>query len=328
MPTDVRTSELVINKLTKQQYENIPNPDPNQLYLVPEEEEHKPICYPTTASEVTTTSMLVKSSVSDNGKILTENGFVYNTSGNPTISDTKVICELNNGQFETKLTGLAENTQYHIRSYAINSSGLSYGDELVQNTLLNPIPNTYQLVEFINSSGTQYIDTGCIPQLSDRIFLVAAFYSYINFGCANFSSSPYTRCIFGTFNFNGEYVANIVFDTGTTYKPQIPKNYNFNEFELSPTVARLNYMSVPNNNTSYPNLSFYLFKRNVLPTSSSDSIGVASVKYFEITGKRKMYPVYRIADNKPGMYDIVNGVFYTNQGTDEFTVGPDAVWNE
>lgn len=38
MPTDTRTSELVINVLSKQDYDNISNPDPNQLYLVPEDE--------------------------------------------------------------------------------------------------------------------------------------------------------------------------------------------------------------------------------------------------------------------------------------------------
>lgn len=35
-------------------------------------------------------------------------------------------------------------------------------------------------------------------------------------------------------------------------------------------------------------------------------------------------PCYRKADNKPGMYDLVTGTFYVNQGTgDDFTVGPD-----
>lgn len=140
MPTDVRTSELVINKLTKQQYENIQNPSATEMYLVPEDEEHKPICYPTTASDVNTTSMVVKSSVSDNGKILTENGFVYNTSGNPTVSDTKVVCDLGAGQFEKKLEHLTVNTEYHIKSYGQNASGISYGSELVQRTLSSPIP--------------------------------------------------------------------------------------------------------------------------------------------------------------------------------------------
>ena len=72
MPTDTTTSQLVINKLTKQQYEDIQNPSNTELYLVPEDEEHKPICYPTTASNVGTTTMDLKSSVSDNGLKLTE----------------------------------------------------------------------------------------------------------------------------------------------------------------------------------------------------------------------------------------------------------------
>lgn len=37
---------------------------------------------------------------------------------------------------------------------------------------------------------------------------------------------------------------------------------------------------------------------------------------------RSFYPCYRINDNKPGLYDIVNNVFYTNQGSEEFLIGP------
>lgn len=34
-------------------------------------------------------------------------------------------------------------------------------------------------------------------------------------------------------------------------------------------------------------------------------------------------PVYRKADNEPGMYDSVSGTFFTNAGTGDFVVGPD-----
>lgn len=106
-------------------------------------ENRLPICYPTTASEVGTTSMLVKSCVSDNGKILTENGFVYNTSGNPTISDTKVICDLGVGYMEKKIENLTRNTEYHIKSYGQNASGVAYGSELVQRTKNVTLPSDY-----------------------------------------------------------------------------------------------------------------------------------------------------------------------------------------
>lgn len=38
---------------------------------------------------------------------------------------------------------------------------------------------------------------------------------------------------------------------------------------------------------------------------------------------RSLVPCYRKSDNKPGMYDLVNGVFYTNAGSGEFAVGQD-----
>ena len=41
---------------------------------------------------------------------------------------------------------------------------------------------------------------------------------------------------------------------------------------------------------------------------------------------RNMIPCYRIADNIAGMYDTVNNVFYTNQGTGTFIVGPDVAY--
>lgn len=36
---------------------------------------------------------------------------------------------------------------------------------------------------------------------------------------------------------------------------------------------------------------------------------------------RYMIPCYRKTDNKPGMYDLISGQFFTNQGTGEFIIG-------
>ena len=40
---------------------------------------------------------------------------------------------------------------------------------------------------------------------------------------------------------------------------------------------------------------------------------------------RNFIPCIRKSDNKPGLYDLANNEFYTNQGTGDtdFTVGPD-----
>ena len=37
--------------------------------------------------------------------------------------------------------------------------------------------------------------------------------------------------------------------------------------------------------------------------------------------ERYMIPCYRKGDNATGMYDVVNNVFYANNGTVEFNVG-------
>ena len=38
---------------------------------------------------------------------------------------------------------------------------------------------------------------------------------------------------------------------------------------------------------------------------------------------RDFVPCYRKADNKSGMYDLVNDVFYTSATSTDFDVGPD-----
>ena len=333
--TDTTTSQLVINKLSKQQYEDIQNPSDTELYLVPEDEEHKPICYPTTASEVKATSMVVKSSVSDNGKILTENGFVYNTSGNPTISDTKVICDLGVGFMEKKLENLTQNTEYHIKSYGQNSSGLVYGSELVQRTLLSPIPVEYQLVEYLESSGTQYINTGYIPNILHTIIcklsVNSGFSTANGIGCFDAADTTIKkRCFFGGMA-NDEFL-NIANSTGGFSSFTRPFDTQQHLFILTPSLVSIDEYNTINVNIYPDSENFLLF--GYWGHRPVTSIFYAHIKlsYFKViyndTYIKRMYPVYRIADNKPGMYDIVNGVFYTNQGTGEFVVGPDKEFDE
>ena len=40
---------------------------------------------------------------------------------------------------------------------------------------------------------------------------------------------------------------------------------------------------------------------------------------------RDFVPCYRKADDEIGMYDMANGVFYTNAGTGTFLKGPDVL---
>ncbi len=61
---------------------------------------------------------------------LTEVGFVYNTTGTPTTSDTKaVIDSYTSGNLNKVVTGLTANTTYYVRAYAKNEHGTAYSDE-------------------------------------------------------------------------------------------------------------------------------------------------------------------------------------------------------
>ncbi|GAB1856251.1 hypothetical protein MHTCC0001_10860 [Flavobacteriaceae bacterium MHTCC 0001] len=106
--------------------------------------------------------------VTDNGCVnVTERGVVYNTTGTPTTSDTKVQIGSGEGMFSQSVSGLNSETLYYVRSYAINSEGTSYGtvktfttSSLVAPTItFNDITKTYGDSDFTlnatsNSSGT------------------------------------------------------------------------------------------------------------------------------------------------------------------------------
>ena len=61
-------------------------------------------------------------------------GLVWSTNPNPTISlSTKTSDQFDNsgpGSFTSVISGLVPNTTYYMRSYATNSSGTSYGNEV------------------------------------------------------------------------------------------------------------------------------------------------------------------------------------------------------
>jgi hypothetical protein len=90
-------------------------------------------------ANVTISSATVMSEVvAENGSYVTERGVCWNTAGNATISDSRTFDGTGAGTFTSEITGLYAGSDYYVRSYAINSTGTSYGDELVFSTPDNP----------------------------------------------------------------------------------------------------------------------------------------------------------------------------------------------
>jgi len=68
--------------------------------------------------------------VSDGSDTITERGVCWSTSPNPTTSDSKATASGTTGSFSANITGLTNGTTYHVRAYATNSFGTSYGDDV------------------------------------------------------------------------------------------------------------------------------------------------------------------------------------------------------
>ena len=71
----------------------------------------------------------------DGGANLIAKGVCWSTSENPTISlSTKTNNGVSTGTYACSMTGLSEATTYYVRSYATNSIGTTYGNELIFTT--------------------------------------------------------------------------------------------------------------------------------------------------------------------------------------------------
>jgi uncharacterized protein (TIGR02145 family) len=86
----------------------------------------------TAISSITSTTASSGGNItSDGGASVTARGVCWNTSASPTIAlSTKTTDGSGTGNFTSSLTGLTPGATYYVRSYATNSAGTAYGNEL------------------------------------------------------------------------------------------------------------------------------------------------------------------------------------------------------
>jgi len=95
-----------------------------------------PVVTTSPVTNITATSATSGGTVtSDDGSTLTERGVCWNTSSNPTLSDSHTNDGSETGTFTSDITGLTENTTYSARAYATNSAGVGYGETVSFTTL-------------------------------------------------------------------------------------------------------------------------------------------------------------------------------------------------
>ena len=227
-----------------------------------------------------------------------------------------------------------------ITGYPITLTN-STGDDLVDykiygNSVQGRLPDEYQEVEYIESTGTQYIDTKYVPNKDTEIKANVAFMEktdilqqfgvITNLGISG--KAKYSRRHFGVFE-------NMLTCFKTTLSSggdvRLTYNNNFHEYYLSNTTAKIDDTSATPATTSNSNVTFTLFARNSYTNTGGSAkisnYAKAKLKTFKIYENSilimDLVPCYRKSDNIIGLYDTVNDVFYTNAGTGTFTKGND-----
>lgn len=76
-----------------------------------------------------TTARLAGYIYDDGGSPIIERGFVYGTSPNPTVANTKVVVPGTSENYFADLSSLSADTVYHVRGFAQNAKGRSYSDD-------------------------------------------------------------------------------------------------------------------------------------------------------------------------------------------------------
>lgn len=68
--------------------------------------------------------------LSNGGSAISQRGFCYGTLPNPSVFGTTLLAGSGSGSFVGTLTGLIRNTTYYVRTFAVNSTGTAYGNEV------------------------------------------------------------------------------------------------------------------------------------------------------------------------------------------------------
>ena len=138
---------------------------------------------PTVVTSPVSNIKIGNGTVTFNGKVetlgdlgYTERGFVYNTTHNPTIDDTKLVASGSGlGAYSLNASGIQEGAIYYVRAYLQNSKGVVYGEEVAFD--FNAIMPTLSTKEVTNKNIANGMATfnGIIETVGDPMYTERGF---------------------------------------------------------------------------------------------------------------------------------------------------------
>jgi uncharacterized protein (TIGR02145 family) len=101
-----------------------------------EESPNLPVLSTNPVTDITAISAVSGGKITDDGGApITKRGICWGTANEPTTSDSKTSSGTGTGEFISNIDGLNTGTSYHLRAYAINAAGTSYGEDVSFSTL-------------------------------------------------------------------------------------------------------------------------------------------------------------------------------------------------
>lgn len=186
------------------------------------------------------------------------------------------------------------------------------------------LPEGYTQLEYIQSSGTQWIDTGFKPNQNTRVL-----------ADCDLMSGVYPTA-FGAWSSSGgaKYILLALSDTVARYY------YNLSEIDKNVAIKGRHTLDMNKNKLIVDNVEIVTVAASTFSVSQSLYLftfhGGESEVNFKTTAKYYSCKIYdndtlarnfipcKNADGVIGMYDTVNSQFYQNAGTGEFTAGGEA----
>lgn len=193
-------------------------------------------------------------------------------------------------------------------------------------TVLNQNFSDYQEVEYIESTGSQYIDMNV--KATNKTMIDAQLYTdetgNKNWFGGSVSSSSY-NFIFNSYasnKFEYQYGTSNSWIISAVQDTIVGQIYTI-KYGNGAIYINENKIADLSTTTFSDTRNIYLFTRN----QNAGIVGIAGkVYYLKIydngTLVRNFIPAYRISDGEVGLFDIVNNVFYQNAGTGDFIKGP------
>jgi hypothetical protein len=101
----------------------------------------------------------------DGGSIVSDRGICWSQNQAPTIDNDHISQGGGDGNFNCNITSLLSNTTYYLRAYAVNNTGIAYGNEIdfKSDSFSNGLYYEGGKIFYIDSSG----EHGLIAALSD-----------------------------------------------------------------------------------------------------------------------------------------------------------------